>query len=65
MKWPGRVGIDRVTINERFSTEFQQGKIIRRETVAAKGKWSARLEPGQTLTLIDTMGQQAIDFPLL
>ena len=44
------------------STESQQGKIIRRETVAAKVSWSARLEPGQTLTLIDTMGQQAIDF---
>src|ERR1700721_4005294 len=37
-------------------------KIIRRETIAAKVSWSARLEPGQTLTLIDTMGQQAIDF---
>jgi uncharacterized protein len=42
--------------------EANQGTIIRRETVAAKGKWSARLEPGQTLTLIDTKGQQAIDF---
>ena len=39
-----------------------QGNIICRETVAAKGRWSARLEPGQTLTLIDTEGQQAIDF---
>src|SRR6201995_1978888 len=39
-----------------------QNSIIRRETVEAKGRWSARLEPGQTLTLIDTMGQQAIDF---
>jgi uncharacterized protein len=38
------------------------GKIIRRETIAAKGRWSARLEPGQTLTLIDTKGQQAVDF---
>ena len=37
-------------------------KIIRRETIAAKGRWSARLEPGQTLTLIDTKGQQAVDF---
>jgi urea carboxylase-associated protein 1 len=44
------------------SMESLQGKIIRRETVAAKVSWSARLEPGQTLTLIDTMGQQAIDF---
>jgi urea carboxylase-associated protein 1 len=42
--------------------EANQGTIIRRETVAARGKWSARLEPGQTLTLIDTKGQQAIDF---
>jgi uncharacterized protein len=37
-------------------------EIIRHETVEAKGRWSARLEPGQTLKLIDTMGQQAIDF---
>ena len=44
------------------SREANQGTIIRRETVAARGKWSARLEPGQTLTLIDTKGQQAIDF---
>jgi len=36
--------------------------IIRRETVEAKGRWSVRLEPGQTLKMIDTMGQQAIDF---
>ncbi|MGD0848019.1 DUF1989 domain-containing protein [Bradyrhizobium sp.] len=43
-------------------TQANQGTIIRRETVAAKGRWSARLEPGQTLTLIDTRGQQAIDF---
>ena len=44
------------------ATEANQGTVIRRETVAAKGRWSARLEPGQTLTLIDTRGQQAIDF---
>jgi urea carboxylase-associated protein 1 len=44
------------------SVESQQGNIIRHETVAAKVSWSARLEPGQTLTLIDTRGQQAIDF---
>jgi urea carboxylase-associated protein 1 len=37
-------------------------KIIRRETIAAKGRWFARLEPGQTLTLIDIKGQQAVDF---
>jgi uncharacterized protein len=39
-----------------------QSPIICRETVEAKGRWSARLEPGQTLKLIDTKGQQAIDF---
>src|ERR1700735_2886456 len=39
-----------------------QNSIIRRETVEPKVRWSARLEPGQTLKLIDTMGQQAIDF---
>jgi len=42
--------------------DANQGAIIRRETVAAKGRWFARLEPSQTLTLIDTKGQQAIDF---
>lgn len=46
----------------KASKKSDQGVIIRRETVAAKGRWSARLEPGQTLTLIDTKGQQAIDF---
>jgi uncharacterized protein len=44
------------------ATEANLGTVIRRETVAAKGRWSARLEPGQTLTLIDIKGQQAIDF---
>lgn len=39
-----------------------QGETIRREIVPAKGRWSARIEPGQTLTLVDTKGQQAIDF---
>jgi uncharacterized protein len=57
----GPVRIERMKTMNAF-TESQQGKIIRRETVAAKVSWSARLEPGQTLTLIDTMGQQAIDF---
>lgn len=42
--------------------QIGQNSVIRRETVEAKGRWSARLEPGQTLKLIDTMGQQAIDF---
>src|SRR3984893_12985586 len=42
--------------------EANQGTIIRPETVASRGKWSALLDPGQTLTLIDTKGQQAIDF---
>jgi hypothetical protein len=44
------------------SINADHGKIIRRETIAAKGKWSARLEPGQTLKLIDTKGRQAVDF---
>src|ERR1700722_14849996 len=42
--------------------EINRHSIIRRETVAAKGRWSARLEAGQNLTLIDTKGRQAIDF---
>jgi urea carboxylase-associated protein 1 len=36
--------------------------LVRREIVPAKGRWSARLKPGQTLKMIDTEGQQAIDF---
>jgi uncharacterized protein len=36
--------------------------VSRRQIVPAKGRWSARLERGQTLKIIDTMGQQAIDF---
>lgn len=37
-------------------------KIIRRETVPAKGRWSARLDRGQTVTFVDLEGQQAVDF---
>ena len=33
-----------------------------REIVAAKGRWSRRLEPGQVLKIIDLEGQQAVDF---
>jgi urea carboxylase-associated protein 1 len=39
-----------------------QSPIICQQTVEAKGRWSARLQPGQTLKMIDTKGQQAIDF---
>ena len=35
---------------------------VRREIVPARGRWSARLERGQTLKMVDTEGQQAIDF---
>jgi urea carboxylase-associated protein 1 len=43
---------------------FQENgkKIISRETVPAKGRWSARLEQGQKLTFIDLEGKQAVDF---
>ena len=44
------------------AAETGPNAVIRRETVEAKGRWSVRLEPGQTLKMIDTMGQQAIDF---
>jgi urea carboxylase-associated protein 1 len=44
------------------AAEIGSNAVIRREVVPAKGRWSARLEPGQTLKLVDTMGQQAIDF---
>ncbi len=36
--------------------------ILRRETVPAKGRWSARLEQRQAVTFIDLEGQQAVDF---
>jgi urea carboxylase-associated protein 1 len=37
-------------------------RVRHREIVPAKGRWSARLEAGQQLTLIDIEGRQAIDF---
>jgi len=36
--------------------------IVRRETIPAKGRWSARLEAGQTVTFVDLEGRQAVDF---
>ncbi|KIU45942.1 MULTISPECIES: DUF1989 domain-containing protein [Bradyrhizobium] len=42
--------------------ELDGKTIVRRETVEAKGRWSARLDRGQKLTLVDLKGQQAIDF---
>jgi urea carboxylase-associated protein 1 len=44
------------------ATGITSNSVVRREIVPAKGRWSARLEPGQTLKMIDTEGQQAIDF---
>jgi urea carboxylase-associated protein 1 len=38
------------------------GKIITDDVVPARAPWSARLEKGQSLRLIDLEGQQAIDF---
>ncbi|MEM9062738.1 MAG: DUF1989 domain-containing protein [Pseudomonadota bacterium] len=38
------------------------GRIIRDDVVPARAPWSARLERGQVLRLIDLEGQQAIDF---
>ena len=35
---------------------------LHREIVPAKGRWSRRLEAGQSLTLIDLEGRQAVDF---
>jgi urea carboxylase-associated protein 1 len=42
--------------------DFSGQIILRKETVPAKGRWSARLEAGQSVTFIDLEGQQAIDF---
>jgi len=35
---------------------------IRREIVPAEGRWSARLEKGDRLRIVDLEGQQAVDF---
>jgi uncharacterized protein len=35
---------------------------IRREIIPAEGRWSARLEKGDRLRIIDLEGQQAVDF---
>ena len=35
---------------------------LHREIVPAKGRWSRRLEAGQSLTLVDLEGRQAVDF---
>jgi urea carboxylase-associated protein 1 len=32
------------------------------ETIAPGGRWSRRLEPGETLKIVDLEGQQAVDF---
>ncbi len=42
--------------------EIDDKKVIRRETVEAKGRWSAQLETGQKITFVDLKGQQAVDF---
>lgn len=42
--------------------EFPQGRIIRDAVVPARESWSARIEKGDILRLIDLEGQQAIDF---
>lgn len=39
-----------------------EAREIHREIVPAKGRWSRRLEAGQSITLIDLEGQQAVDF---
>lgn len=35
---------------------------LHREIVPGKGRWSRRLEAGQSLTIVDLEGQQAVDF---
>lgn len=42
--------------------DLTEKRIVHREIVPAKGRWSARLEPGQTVTFVDLEGQQAVDF---
>lgn len=36
--------------------------VLRRETVPRRGPWSAVLKAGQTLTIVDLEGNQAVDF---
>lgn len=40
----------------------EEANILHRETVAPKRPWSRRIEKGQSLTLVDLEGQQAVDF---
>jgi len=37
-------------------------RVLHRETIAPKRSWSRQLHPGQYLTVVDTEGQQAVDF---
>ena len=37
-------------------------KPLYQEVIAAKGRWSRRIEKGQFLKIIDLEGQQAVDF---
>jgi len=46
------------TVTESFAASKQ----LHREIIPAKGRWSRRLEEGQTLKIVDTHGQQAVDF---
>jgi urea carboxylase-associated protein 1 len=48
-----------------MTSAFEQGgerRILERLTVPAKGRWSRRLEQGQSLTIVDLEGKQAVDF---
>ncbi len=42
--------------------EARPSTAIRRETVPAGARWSARLETGDRLRIVDLHGQQAVDF---
>jgi urea carboxylase-associated protein 1 len=37
-------------------------RVLHRQIVAPKRAWSRRLEPGEYITVVDTEGQQAVDF---
>ncbi|MDB5776529.1 MAG: urea carboxylase [Herbaspirillum sp.] len=38
------------------------GNVLFHEVIAAGGRWSRRMEPGERLRIIDLEGQQAVDF---
>jgi uncharacterized protein YcgI (DUF1989 family) len=45
-----------------FATENKMSHVIHRETIPARAPWSRVIRAGEALRIIDTHGQQAVDF---